>query len=71
MHVKQDRKEYVLMHGYGILIEGREVEGENYKRQPFFAILMTFIFINRRRQLNVIQNIDVIGVFLFLVFQQD
>ena len=22
------------MHGYGILIEGREVEGENYKRQP-------------------------------------
>ena len=23
------------MHGYGILIKGREIEGENYKRQPY------------------------------------
>ena len=59
------------MHSYWILIEGREVEGENYKRQLFFAILMTFIIIKRRRLLNVIQNIYVICVFLFLVFQQD
>ena len=59
------------MHGYGILIEGHEIDRENYKRQPFFDILMTFKFIKRKGLLDVRQNLDVIGMFLFLVFQQD
>ena len=60
-----------MVKAFGILIEGREVNGENYKRQPFFDILMTFKFIKRKGLLNVRQNLDVIGMVLFLVFQQD
>ena len=60
-----------MVKAFGILIEGREVNGENYKRQPFFDILRAFKFIKRKGLLDVRQNLDVIGMFLFLVFQQD